>query len=235
MVRGTLHAVKRVWVSAAVILVVAIIATSIMMGLFSGISSDNSAANGSASASKNTSKIAKKPTKPRWVDLTPAQREALAPLATEWDQINAPRKKKWLEIGNKVALMAPEEKQRVQDRIRDWVKLTPEQRHVARSNFAQTKKLDPNEKFAQWQRYQQLTEEQKKELAASGAPVKKQVANRPAKSEKNTKIARSVKSTPKLELEKSVLPPASQPVAPSTPAPVAPAVPAALTAEAAPA
>lgn len=236
MASGTSPAVKRIWLLAAGILVVAIVATSTMMGLFSGNSSDNSLANGSASASKNAGKTAKRTaTKPRWADLTPAQREALSPLAAEWDQINAPRKKKWLEIGNKVALMAPDEKQRVQDRIRDWVKLSPEQRRVARSNFAHAKKLEPNEKFTQWQRYQQLTEEQKKELAAAGAPVKKQVANRPAKSEKNTKIARSVKSTPKTELEKSVLPAASQPAPqPSAPIPEAPATPVATT-EAAPA
>ena len=216
MTRGTLPAVKRIWLLAVVVLVIAIITTSTMMGLFSRNSSDNNLANGSASTSKNASKTTKRTaTKPRWVDLTHAQRDALAPLAVEWDQINAARKKKWLEIGNKVALMTPDEKQRVQDRIRDWVKLTPEQRRVARSNYAQAKKLGPNEKFSQWQRYQQLTEEQKKELAAAGAPVKKQVVNRPAKSEKNTKIARSVKSTPKTELEKSVQPPAPQPPAPT--------------------
>jgi len=235
MTHGTSPAVKRIWVLAAGILAVAIIVTSTMMGLFSGNSSDSTLANGSANVSKNSSKAVKKAaTKPRWVDLTPAQKEALSPLAAEWDQINAPRKKKWLEIGNKVALMTPDEKQRVNARISDWVKLTPEQRRVARSNFAQAKKLAPSDKFAQWQRYQQLTEEQKKELAAAGDPVKKQVANRPVKSEKNTKIARSVKSTPKTELEKSVLPPATQP---QTSTPEAPAAPVAPTtpAEAAPA
>jgi len=235
MDRSTLPAVKRIWLLAAGILAVAIIVTSTMMGLFSGNSSDNALANNSANASKNAGKTAKKTaTKPRWVDLTPAQKEALAPLAGEWDQINAARKKKWLEIGNKVALMTPDEKQRVHERISDWVKLTPEQRRVARANFAQAKKLEPNDKFTQWQNYQQLSEEQKKELAAAGAPVKNQVANRPAKLEKNTKIARSVKLTPKTELEKSVQPAVSHPVVPTPEAPASPVAPA-TPAEAAPA
>ncbi len=232
MTRGNLPAVKRIWILAALVLVVVTVAISAMLGLFSGNASDNTLANGSISASKNGSKSSKKaPTKPRWADLTPAQKDALEPLAVEWDQINTIRKKKWLEMGNKVALMNPEEKQRVQERIREWVKLTPEQRRIARSNFAQTNNLHPNEKFEQWQRYQQLTEEQKKELAAAGAPVKKQVVNPPAKSEKNTKLARSVKSTPKPELEKSVQPTAPKPLVPLAPPPA----PAAATTEADPA
>ena len=139
MTRGNLPAVKRIWILAALVLVVVTVAISAMLGLFSGNASDNTLANGSISASKNGSKSSKKaPTKPRWADLTPAQKDALEPLAVEWDQINTIRKKKWLEMGNKVALMNPEEKQRVQERIREWVKLTPEQRRIARSNFAQT-------------------------------------------------------------------------------------------------
>ncbi len=191
MARGITSAVTRIWLIASAVFVAVLIVATANMGLFSGFSSDSSSANGLASASNSIAKTAKKSaTKPRWADLTATQKDALAPLATEWDQIPTARKKKWLEIGNKVALMTPDEKQRVQERIRDWVKLTPEQRQDARANYAQANKLHPNERFTQWQRYQQLTEEQKKELTAAGAPVKKQVVNPPAKSEKNTKIAR---------------------------------------------
>lgn len=225
MLSKAFSSANRVWLLiAGAVLVVVIIASSIM-GLFSFGSSDKSIAKASAPESKAAAKSVKKSTKPRWSELTAAQQEALAPLAHEWDHINPARKKKWLEIGNKVAMMTPDEKLRVQERIRDWVKLSPEQRRVARSNYAQTKKLDPNEKFAQWQRYQQLTEEQKKELAAVNGPVRKQVANPPTTSEKSTKIARSVKSTPKRELEKSLQSPAAQPAAPAAPAPAAPLVP----------
>lgn len=213
MSNETTFSSKRVWITGALVVVAAIIVASTTFSLFSNGNADPSLAN--ASAGKKIAK-AKKPTKPRWADLTPAQREALAPLAAEWDQINPARKKKWLEIGNKVAAMKPEEKRRVQERISAWVKLTPEQRRVARTNYAQTNKLKPEEKFAQWQRYQQLTEEQKQELAAAAAPAKRQVANLPAKADKNTKLARSIKSAPKAELEKS-LQPHSQPNPPAVP------------------
>ena len=222
MARRLWPTVNRLWLLAACIAAIAIVVASTTMGLFSPGSSENSLANASANASQNAGKVSKKSaTKPRWADLTPAQKEALAPLATEWDQIPVARKKKWLEIGSKLALMAPEEKLRVQERIRDWVKLTPEQRRVARTNYAKAQKLDPSEKFAQWQRYQQLTEDQKKELAALAVPSRNQVVNPPAASTKGTKIARSVKSTPRPELEKSVMPPAAQPVAPVVPTPAA--------------
>ncbi len=169
-----------------------------------------------ASARKSSKK---KVTKPRWSDLTPIQREALAPLSNEWDQISTAGKKKWLVMGDRIALMQPEEKQRAQQRLRDWVKLTPEQRKVARANYALAKKkLPANEKIAQWERYQQLSEEQRKELAATAVPSKSQVVNPPAVSERNTQMARSVKSTSREELQKSVLPPGAEPATPPAPA-----------------
>lgn len=164
----------------------------------------------------------KKATKPRWTELSATQREALSPLASEWDRISPAGKKKWLQIGDRIALMGSEEKQRAQQRLRDWVKLTPEQRKVARANYALAqKKLKPSEKIVQWENYQQLTEEQRKELAAADAPDRKKVVNPPAYSEKNAKVARSVKATPREELEKSVQP--SEVAAPPAPAPAAPA------------
>jgi hypothetical protein len=180
----------------------------------------------SAEAKARKNAKAKKPTKPRWSELTSIQREALAPLAAEWDQISVAGKKKWLIMGDRIALMQPEEKQRAQERLRDWVKLTPEQRRIARANYAHAKKnLAPNEKFAQWQRYQQLTEEQKKELAAAGMPAKNQVVNPPAQSEKATRLARSVKSTPRPELEKPLQAPSPEPAPAAASSPAGPAKP----------
>jgi hypothetical protein len=163
-------------------------------------------------------------TKPLWTELTPAQQQALAPLAAEWDKVDTLRKKKWLEIGNKFASMKPDEQQRIQERMREWVKLTPEQRRVARESFARSKKLDADQKSAQWQEYQQLPEEQKKKLADDDA-AKKHVANLPTAHSKN-KTVPPIKSTPKPILEHSVNPNAPRPPSPqpaSTPVPPAPA------------
>jgi hypothetical protein len=75
------------------------------------------------------------------------------------------RKKKWLGVAARYSSMKPEEQQRVQERVATWVKLTPEQRMTARENFANTTKTSPEQKSAQWQKYQQLTDEEKLQLA----------------------------------------------------------------------
>ncbi|MFT5590095.1 MAG: hypothetical protein ACI9ZF_002278 [Bradyrhizobium sp.] len=118
-------------------------------------------------------------TRPRWNELTPGQQSALAPLAADWNKIEVFRKKKWLEIGNHYGNMNTEEQSRTQERMREWAKLTPDERRVAREIYTRTKKLDANTKSAQWQEYQQLPEEQKKKLAES-TPAKKRVSNLPA-------------------------------------------------------
>ncbi len=148
--------------------------------------------------------------KPRWADLTLAQQQALAPLAPEWDKLDSFRKKKWLAIGNRYATMKPNEQQRVQERMRDWVKLTPEQRRIARENYARARKLGRDQKSAHWEEYQQLSEEQKKKLAASAAS-KKRVATlpSPASQKRNNKTIPPIKSAPKPVLEQSVTPKAA--------------------------
>jgi len=107
--------------------------------------------------------------KPLWRSLTPAQQLALQPLQGEWDQMDSVRKQKWLQLANRFASMKPEEQQRVHDRMREWVKLTPAQRELARETYARARKIAPEQKTASWESYQQLPEDQKKKLAASAA------------------------------------------------------------------
>jgi hypothetical protein len=143
--------------------------------------------------------------KPLWADLSADQQQALAPLASEWDALEPVRKNKWLAIGNKFGAMKPEEQQRMQERMREWVKLTPEQRRLARENYVRAKKLNPDQKSVQWEQYQQLPEEEKKKLA-NDATTKKKVATLPPPSaqDKQTKPLAPIKSTPKPVLEQSV-------------------------------
>lgn len=158
--------------------------------------------------------------RPFWHELTPAQHFALAPLANDWNQLDGFRKKKWLEIGNKFANMKPDEQLRLQERMREWAKLTPEQRRVARETFSRAKKLAPEQKSAQWEQYQQLPEEQKKQLAAS-ASAKSAVAALP-RAQSKAVILPPIKSTPKPVLEKSLTPAATtRSNIPQAPAPTA--------------
>lgn len=113
-------------------------------------------------------------TKTNWQSLSTEQKTALAPLASEWDKMDAVRQKKWLGVANKYSNMKPEEQQRVQERVQAWGKMTPEQRMAVRENFANTTKKTAEQKSAQWQQYQQLSDEEKQKLA-NEAKVKKTI------------------------------------------------------------
>lgn len=145
--------------------------------------------------------------RPLWRELTPAQQQALSPLAGEWDHLDGFRKNKWLAIGNKFPSMKPDEQQRVQERMRDWVKLTPEERRTARANYASARKLGSEQKNEQWEKYQQLPEEQKKELA-EGPASRKRVTTLPSPSaQRNASTTLPpIKAAPKPVHEQSVTP-----------------------------
>lgn len=132
---------------------------------------------------------------PYWTDLTPKQQQALAPLALEWKKLDTFRKEKWLELANKFASMPEADQARMQDRMRDWVKLTPEQRRLARENYTRVKKLPPEQRSAQWEQYQQLPEEKKKQLAET-VPAKKRIANPPLTHGAKAPVVRATKPVP---------------------------------------
>jgi hypothetical protein len=141
------------------------------------------AAPATAPAPSPASKPAVKPApksadKPLWSQLTPIQKTALEPLHGEWDPMEGVRKQKWLEFTKSFATMTPDEQQRVHERMREWVKLTPEQRKLARQNFIQSKTIAPNEKSATWETYKQLPDAQKQKLAEQA--THKPLANVPA-------------------------------------------------------
>ncbi|WP_296222994.1 DUF3106 domain-containing protein [Ralstonia sp. UBA689] len=110
---------------------------------------------------------------PNWSELTTVQQRILAPLAPEWNGMNELARKKWLQIAQAYSKYTPAQQQRLQTRMADWVKLTPEQRHRARENFQTTKSVPLQKKSEAWQHYQQLPDEQKKALAAAAKAQKR--------------------------------------------------------------
>jgi hypothetical protein len=177
--------------------------------------------------------------KPLWSSLTPSQKIALAPIADEWDQADGVRKHKWLEIANRFASMKPDEQARVHERMRDLFKMSAEDRRVVRENYTRAKKIGPSQKSEEWEKYQQLPEEKKKQLAdeAAAARTKKQVANLPSASQSNVKTVAPIKRTPPpagcapgtvkntatIAGAPACIPAAAAPVAPANPSPAAPA------------
>jgi hypothetical protein len=138
--------------------------------LFSGLASAPALAQPTSPTS--TIMVAQAGSKPSWAELNAAQKTALAPLAGKWDSIPVDQKSKWVEIGNKFASMPAAEQARVQARMREWAALTPEERNQARENFQKSKSVPKDAKQAQWEQYQALPEEKKKELAEKAAAEK---------------------------------------------------------------
>mgnify|MGYP000700487273 CR=1 FL=1 len=106
------------------------------------------------------------PGRPLWIDLTEAQQQALAPLAQLWPTMNEPHKRKWLAISQNFGQLSGDEQATVQGRMREWAALSPQQRSVARLNYADAKQLLQDDKKAKWEAYQALSPEAKQKLAA---------------------------------------------------------------------
>lgn len=113
------------------------------------------------------------PSNAAWTALTPAQRQALAPLERDWGSIDEPRRAKWLEVASQFPAMPPEERVRVQARMAEWTHMTPVERSRARLQFQQARQLPTNERYDQWQAYQSLPEAERRALAQRAKPTQK--------------------------------------------------------------
>jgi hypothetical protein len=103
--------------------------------------------------------------KPAWKDLSASQRDALAPLAKDWDGFDRSRKLKWLDVANKYPQLSPEGQKRLHERMVEFVKLTPEQKRTARTNFQRAYELPIEQRQSLVQQYQELPPEKKQALA----------------------------------------------------------------------
>ena len=115
-----------------------------------------------------TSTPAFRPARPYWLELTAAQRQALAPLSDDWERLDSQTKKKWLEIAHRYPKMRPEEQQHTQQRMREWALLTPEQRTVARDTFARVRAMPPERRAEMLRKYRELPDTKRHELASEG-------------------------------------------------------------------
>lgn len=141
-------------------------------------------------------------TKPLWQDLTPVQQASLKPLAANWSSISEAQKRKWIALTQNYNAMAPADQGKLHSRMTQWVSLSAEQRTQARLNFAETKKLTPDEKAANWKAYQALSPEEKQKLAAqnNAKPVGAAAAVKPVAPQKMANVPSTRKSAKPGEL-----------------------------------
>ena len=108
---------------------------------------------------------------PAWASLSAQQRSVLAPLQRDWHSIGAPRKAKWLEVAARFPAMPAEERERVQERMADWARMTPAERGRARLNFQESKQFTREQKQERWEAYQALPDAQRQALAERAKPA----------------------------------------------------------------
>lgn len=143
---------------------------------------------------------------PAWAELTPGQQQTLQPLAAEWNTLDTSRRNKWIGIAKRYPAMTETEQKRVQTRMADWVKLTPDQRRVAREQFRKIGKLPPGKREVvtqQWEEYQQLPADVKKNLATE---TKKKTEKMEPRSRSKTVQAKKPPVTPEPQAPSPALP-----------------------------
>jgi hypothetical protein len=152
---------------------------------------------------------------PPWHELAPRQKQALAPLERDWDQLDPAQKSKWLEMAPRFASLPEQEQTRLHERMRDWARLSPTERQQARVGFQVAQQLNTGDRQAKWEAYQALPPEKRQELADKAAQKQQAAKPRPLTGKPTTDLA-SGPPQPKSNL----VPPPSvglplKPVAPS--------------------
>ncbi len=136
---------------------------------------------------------------PLWTELSASQQATLKPLAASWNSLDAPRKRKWIAMSRTYAQLSPDEQEKIQSRMVDWAALSQRERAVARLNYAETKKLQPTDRAADWEAYQALSPEEKKKLAAKGSaatPGGAALSPKPSSMDKLTPVPRTRHTLP---------------------------------------
>jgi hypothetical protein len=135
---------------------------------------------------------------PGWVTLTTPQKLALYPLSERWALLSEAQKRRWLTLAANFASLPAEEQAKFHERMTDWASLSAQQRNQARLNYAVTNRLAPDDKRAQWEAYQALSEEERMALAARGAPKPKGAATalRPVSPKKLAQVPAATEANP---------------------------------------
>jgi hypothetical protein len=117
---------------------------------------------------------------PAWSEMNKAQKLTLAPLERDWDKLDASNKSKWLEVAARFPALPADEQTRLQERMRDWARLSPPERQQARAAYQVGQQLKTDTRQAKWEAYQALPAEKRQELADKAAlkQIPKSVASK---------------------------------------------------------
>ncbi|WP_159913864.1 DUF3106 domain-containing protein [Pantoea sp. 18069] len=109
---------------------------------------------------------------PNWGELTLAQQSVLQPLEKRWPFMGEVQKSRWIVLAGTFDTLPAQEQLKLRDRMESWASLSAQQRSQARLNYALTNRMAPKDKWAQWEAYQALSDEQRRALAARAAAAR---------------------------------------------------------------
>jgi hypothetical protein len=79
-----------------------------------------------------------------WQSLSPEQRRVLGPVAPDWERLPGYQQQRLISSARRYPDLQPIQKERYEQRIRDWTVMTPEQRRAARETFQGLRRLPPD-------------------------------------------------------------------------------------------
>ncbi len=129
-----------------------------------------------------------------WSHLSAQKQQSLQPLQQVWPHLSEAHQRKWLTLARKFPKMTSDEKSKLHSRMVEWAALKPKDRQLARLNFAETKKLSPEERAANWEAYQALSPEDRQILTEQALAKK---GNSGALSSRLTKNQRLITIAPR--------------------------------------
>lgn len=105
---------------------------------------------------------------PAWSDLSPQQRQVLAPLAQQWAAMDDTSRGKWAQVATEYPRLSKKERERLDERLSRWAQMQPIERGQARARFQDARALSPQERQQRWEAYQALSEDERQDLARQG-------------------------------------------------------------------
>lgn len=110
---------------------------------------------------------------PNWQGLGMQEQRWLQPLAPVWHELPSADRYAWLQLARQFPKMPQAAQDQAQERMKQWSTFTPQQRQAARENFRLAQKLNDSKLSegqlqALWERYRELTPEQRAVLRAAG-------------------------------------------------------------------
>jgi hypothetical protein len=94
------------------------------------------------------------PEDPAWKDLGEAERQVLAPLKDEWPKFDPVHKRKWVSIAKEQPTLSLYQQWQLKNRIREWAKLSPDQREAARARYKDFEQVPPERQEKVRQQYE---------------------------------------------------------------------------------